>query len=192
MNVDELDYEQIVALHHESLYRFAFSLAGNPDDAAELTQEAYVRLLNKSWQLRDQGRVKSWLCTTLYRIFLGWKRRESRFPHIEVLSAEEELPPLTPEIADQLDGEVAMDAALELEERFRVPLVLHYLQCLSYREIAEVLNIPIGTVMSRLSRGKDLLRQRLMVKKREAELRRADAISSEKPRCTRMRFYESR
>jgi DNA-directed RNA polymerase specialized sigma24 family protein len=39
MDVDELDYEQIVALHHESLYRFAFSLAGNPDDAAELTQE---------------------------------------------------------------------------------------------------------------------------------------------------------
>ena len=192
MNVDELDYEQIVALHHESLYRFAFSLAGNPDDAAELTQEAYVRLLNKSWQLRDQSRVKSWLCTTLYRIFLGWKRRESRFPHIEVLSVEEELPPLTPEIADQLDGEVAMDAALELEEHFRVPLVLHYLQCLSYREIAEVLNVPIGTVMSRLSRGKDLLRQRLMVKKREAELRRADAISSEKLLCTRMRFYESR
>jgi RNA polymerase sigma-70 factor (ECF subfamily) len=192
MNVDELDYERIVALHHESLYRFAFSLAGNPDDAAELTQEAYVRLLNKSWQLRDQSRVKSWLCTTLYRIFLGWKRRESRFPHFEVLSVEEELPPLTPEIADQLDGEVAMDAALELEEHFRVPLVLHYLQCLSYREIAEVLNVPIGTVMSRLSRGKDLLRQRLMVKKREAALRRADAISSEKPLCTRMRFYESR
>lgn len=192
MNVDELDYEQITALHHESLYRFAFSLAGNPDDAAELTQEAYVRLLNKSWQLRDQSRVKSWLCTTLYRIFLGWKRRESRFPHLEVLSVEEELPPLTPEIADQLDGEVAMDAALELEEHFRVPLVLHYLQCLSYREIAEVLNVPIGTVMSRLSRGKDLLRQRLMVKKREAELRRADAISFGRPRCTRMRSYESR
>ena len=192
MNVDELDYEQIVALHHESLYRFAFSLAGNPDDAAELTQEAYARLLNKSWQLRDQSRVKSWLCTTLYRIFLGWKRRESRFPHLEVLSVEKELPPLTPEIADQFDGEVAMDAALELEEHFRVPLVLHYLQCLSYREIAEVLNVPIGTVMSRLSRGKDLLRHRLMVKKCEAELRRADTISSEKPRCPRMRFYESR
>lgn len=192
MNVDELDYEQIVALHHESLYRFAFSLAGNPDDAAELTQEAYVRLLNKSCQLRDQSRVKSWLCTTLYRIFLGWKRREVRFPHIDLSSAEEELPPLTPEMADQLDGESAMDAALDLEEHFRVPLVLHYLQCLSYREIAEVMHVPIGTVMSRLSRGKDLLRQRLMVKKREAALRRADPISSDKAPCTRLQCYESR
>lgn len=192
MNVNELDYEQIVALHHESLYRFAFSLAGNPDDAAELTQEAYVRLLNKSWQLRDQNKVKSWLCTTLYRTFLGWKRRESRFPHLDVLSVEDELPPLTPEIGDQLDGEAAMDAALELEEHFRVPLVLHYLQCLSYREIAEMLNVPVGTVMSRLSRGKDLLRQRLMVKNREAGQRRTHTSHTKMPRCTRMRFYESR
>lgn len=187
-----MDYERVVTLHHESLYRFAYSLAGNPDDAAELTQEAYVRLLNKSLQLRDQRRVKAWLCTTLYRIFLGWKRRENRFPHIEVFSAENELPPLTPEIADQLDGAMAMDAALDLEEHFRVPLVLHYLQCLSYQEIAEVLKVPIGTVMSRLSRGKDLLRQRLMVKKREADLRRADPISFEKPMCPRQGAYESR
>jgi RNA polymerase sigma-70 factor (ECF subfamily) len=187
MNVDELDYEQIVALHHENLYRFAFGLAGNPDDAAELTQEAYFRLLNKSWQLRDRTKVKSWLFTTLYRIFLGWKHRENRFPHIELVSAEDELPPLTPQIADELDGEMAMDTALDLEEHFRVPLVLHYLQCLTYGEIAEVLNVPIGTVMSRLSRGKDLLRQRLMIKKMKEKSRRTNMISSEKPFCTGLR-----
>jgi RNA polymerase sigma-70 factor (ECF subfamily) len=163
--VDELDYEQLVALHHESLYRFAFSLAGNPDDAAELTQETYVRLLSKSWQLRDRTKIKSWLFTTLYRIFLGWKKHENRFPHVEVMSAEHELPPLLPETADELDSELAMDTALDLEEHFRAPLVLYYLQCLTYRQIADVLNVPIGTVMSRLSRGKDILRQRLMVQK---------------------------
>ncbi|MCI0541761.1 MAG: hypothetical protein L0Z50_41720, partial [Verrucomicrobiales bacterium] len=59
--MDELDYEQIVAVHHEHLYRFAFSLAGNPDDAAELTQETYGRLLTKGVQLRDRAKVKSWL-----------------------------------------------------------------------------------------------------------------------------------
>jgi RNA polymerase sigma-70 factor (ECF subfamily) len=165
MNVDELNYEQIVALHHEDMYRFAFSLAGNPNDAAELTQETYVRLLNKSWQLRDRTRIKSWLFTTLYRIFLGWKRRESRFPHVDVYSVENELPPMTPEIGDEMDGETVMDTAMDLAEHFRVPLVLYYLQCLTYREIAEVLDVSIGTVMSRLSRGKDILRQRLMVRK---------------------------
>ena len=183
MDVHELDYEQIVALHHESLYRFAFSLAGNPDDAADLTQEAYVRLLNKSWQLRDRTKVKSWLFTTLYRIFLGSKHRENRFPQVEVLSAEDELPPLAQDIADEVDGEMAMDTALDLEEHFRVPLVLHYLQCLSYREIAAILDVPIGTVMSRLSRGKDLLRQRLMVKKLRANARPSAMISTEKPFC---------
>jgi RNA polymerase sigma-70 factor, ECF subfamily len=161
----DIDYEQIVSAHHESLYRFAFSLAGNSDDAAELTQETYVRLLNKGNQLRDRSRVKSWLFTTLYRIFLGWKRHERRFQHFEILSVESELPPLTPEIASELDGEAVMDGALDLEEHFRVPLVLFYLQCLSYREIAEMLEIPVGTVMSRLSRGKALLRQRLIGRK---------------------------
>jgi RNA polymerase sigma-70 factor (ECF subfamily) len=183
MDVHELDYEQIVTLHHESLYRFAFSLAGNPDDAADLTQEAYVRLLNKSWQLRDRTKVKSWLFTTLYRIFLGSKHRENRFPHVEVLSAEDELPPLTQDIADEVDGEMVMDTALDLEEHFRVPLVLHYLQCLSYREIAAILDVPIGTVMSRLSRGKDLLRQRLMVKKLRANPRPSAMISTQRPFC---------
>jgi RNA polymerase sigma-70 factor, ECF subfamily len=160
----EIDYEHVVAVHHESLYRFAFSLAGNSDDASELTQETYLRLLNKGSQLRDRSRVKSWLFTTLYRIFLGWMRRERRFPHIEILSIENELPPLSPEMADEMDGETAMDCALELEEHYRVPLVLFYLYCLSYREIAEMLEVPIGTVMSRLSRGKALLRQRLMLR----------------------------
>jgi RNA polymerase sigma-70 factor, ECF subfamily len=160
--VDELDYEQIVALHHENLYRFAFSLAGNPDDAAELTQETYVRLLTKGSQLRDPARVKTWLFTTLYRIFAGWKRHSNRFQHLEIVSVQHELPHITLEIADELDGEAVMETARELEEHFRAPLVLYYLQSLTYREIAQVLDIPVGTVMSRLSRGKDILRQRMV------------------------------
>ena len=160
-HVDELDYEQIVDLHHENLFRFAYSLTGNPDDAAELTQETYVRLLTNGQQLRDRNKVKTWLFTTLYRIFLGWKRHEKRYPHVEIVSAEDELPPLAVELADKLDSETVMECVLELEEHFRAPLMLYYLQCLTYREVAEVLGIPVGTVMSRLSRAKDILRQRL-------------------------------
>ena len=178
--MDELDYEQIVALHHEGLYRFAYSLAGNPDDAAELTQETYVRLLTKGRQLRDRDKVKTWLFTTLYRIFLGWKRHENRFPHVEIASAQDELPPLTPDIAGEIDSEMVMETALELEEHFRAPLVLHYLQCLTYREIAEVLKMPVGTVMSRLSRGKDILRQRLSGRKERNDALKSKVVSPEK------------
>lgn len=99
--------------------------------------------------------------TTLYRIFLGWKRHRIRFPHVEVLKFEHELPPLTPKVLEQMDGETVMISLLELEELYRTPLTLFYVQCLSYREIAEVLAVPVGTVMSRLSRGKDLLREKL-------------------------------
>lgn len=177
--MDELDYEQIVALHHENLYRFAFSLAGNADDAAELTQETYVRLLTKGGQLRDVARVKTWLFTTLFRVFAGWKRHANRFQHLEIVSVQDELPPVTPEIADELDGEAVMETALELEEHFRAPLVLYYLQSLTYREIAQVLDIPVGTVMSRLSRGKDILRDR-MASRRAREINAKATIISPK------------
>jgi len=182
--VDELDYEQIVALHHANLYRFAFSLAGNADDAGELTQETYVRLLTKGSQIRDHARVKTWLFTTLYRVFTGWKRHANRFPHLELVSVEDELPVFSPEMADEVDGEAVMDTALELEEHFRAPLVLYYLQSLTYREIAEVLDIPIGTVMSRLSRGKDILRQR-MASQQSAQSRRSTGCNPQQETFTR-------
>jgi RNA polymerase sigma-70 factor (ECF subfamily) len=82
--VDELDYEKIVALYHHDLYRFAYSLAGNADDACELTQETYYRLLSNDRQLRDPTKIKAWLFTTLYRVFLGQKRRSARFPHLTI------------------------------------------------------------------------------------------------------------
>jgi len=159
--VDELDYEKIVALHHHDLYRFAYSLAGNADDASELTQETYYRLLSNDRQLRDATRIKTWLFTTLYRVFLGQKRHSTRFPHLTISSVEHELPVLTPEMVNAMDGLLVMEALFEIDEHHRAPLVLFYLQNLSYREMAEVLDVPVGTVMSRLSRSKIALRDHL-------------------------------
>lgn len=156
--MDDVDYEQAVALYHEDLHRFALSLARNPEDARDLTQESYCRLLTKSGQVRDRTKVKSWLFTTLYRVFLGWKRHEKRFPHTEFSLVETELPALTPDLVDKLDGDLVMAALGEIDEHHRTPLTLFYLQSLSYREIAELLDVPVGTVMSRLSRAKALLR----------------------------------
>jgi RNA polymerase sigma-70 factor (ECF subfamily) len=159
IGVEELNYEEIVALFHDELYRFAYSLARNSHDASELTQESYYRLLVKGGQLRDRNKVKSWLFTTLYRVFLSWKRHEKRFPHQEFETAENETPLLTPEDVDRVDSALVAAALLEIEEHYRAPLALFYLQSLSYREIADMLEIPIGTVMSRLSRGKAILHQ---------------------------------
>lgn len=162
--MNEADYEQAVATYYDALYAFGYSLAGNDDDACELTQEAYCRLLTKGSQLRDTSKVKSWLFTTLYRVFLGWKDRRARLPHFEISSVEGELPVITPAHVDVLENDAIRDALLELEEHYRTPVMLFYLNDHSYDEIAEILDVPIGTVMSRLSRAKGLLRERLVAR----------------------------
>jgi len=162
--VNEVDYEQAVSLFYEPLYGFAYSLSGNENDACELTQETFARLLAKGGQLRDGSKVKSWLFTTLYRVFLGWKSRERRLPHLEISSVEHELPPIAAELVDTMERDTVREALLEIDERYRAPLTLYYLEEHSYEEIAEVLEIPIGTVMSRLSRAKALMREALATK----------------------------
>jgi RNA polymerase sigma-70 factor (ECF subfamily) len=167
--VDEIQYEAIVNWFYEPAYRFALSLARNPDEAAELTQETFARLLAKGNQLRDHSKVRPWLFTTLYRIYIGWKRRESSLPHFEISSVAQELPSVTPAMVDQIDAGTILDALQRLDERYRAPLTLFYLEELGYREIAKILEIPSGTVMSRLSRGKTLLRQLLAARTVRAE-----------------------
>src|SRR6266478_2069199 len=162
--VTEVDYEQAVNSFYEPLYGFAYSLSGNENDACELTQETFARLLSKSAQVREESRLKSWLFTTLYRVFLGWKSRERRLPHLEISSVEHELPPVAAELVDMVERDTVRDALLKIDERYRVPLMLYYLEEHSYEEIAELLEIPIGTVMSRLSRAKALMREALATK----------------------------
>jgi len=162
--VSEADYHDAVAKHYEKLYAFGYSLAKNEHDACELTQETFFRLLTDGGKMRDSSKVKSWLFTTLYRIFLGWQQRRARLPHFEISSVEDELPPATPEHVDLLRNDAVREALLELEEHYRTPLTLYYLNDHSYEEIADVLGVPLGTVMSRLSRAKGLLRQRLVMR----------------------------
>lgn len=156
-----IDFDAVVEQHYEALYRFAFGLTGIESDAADFTQDTYRVLLVKAGQIRDPRKVKSWLFTTLYRAFLSQRRRVTRFPEVPVDAAEWELPAINPRLADNLDAAAVVSALQSLDEKFRAPLVLFYLQELSYREAAAMLGIPIGTIMSRLSRGKLLLRRRL-------------------------------
>jgi RNA polymerase sigma factor (sigma-70 family) len=155
-------FAQVVDTHYEAVYRFAYSLTLSESDAGDLTQETFYIWATKSHQIRDQGKAKSWLFTTLHRLFLGRKRRENRFPHQPIEAAEACLPSLESNAQETLDGKWVMQALHSLEEAHRLPLALFYIENLSYQEIAEAMELPIGTIMSRLSRGKEHLRQRLM------------------------------
>jgi RNA polymerase sigma-70 factor (ECF subfamily) len=168
MNLDDNTFELIVSAHYESLYRFAFSLVNNEADARDLTQEAFAQLARKSATLRDAAKAKSWLFTTLYRAFIDKRRSAVRHPHVEVGAADEELPVAPARAPESADAETVRAALMQLNETFRAPLALFYLEDHSYQEIADILQVPIGTVMSRLSRGRAMLRQMLEDKPRPA------------------------
>ncbi|MDA1274554.1 MAG: RNA polymerase sigma factor [Verrucomicrobia bacterium] len=156
-----LNYEAVAEQYYEPLQRFALSLTHNSVDASDLVQNAFHTLIQKAAQIRDVGKLKSWLFTTLYRNFLQIRRRAVRFPNCGIESVEEEANDIAVSHIDRIDARSAMACLQELSERYRLPLVLFYKEDKSYQEIAEALGVPIGTVMSRLSRGKLLLRQRL-------------------------------
>lgn len=155
-------FTQLVDAHYTPLYRFALSLTKNSSDAGDLTQQTFFIWAKQGHALREVDKAKSWLFTTLYREFLRGRRRAERVTALEDLGPVEADPP-----APEVDVVTGMDAGLvvaalqEVDEAYRVPLTLFYLQDLAYKEIAEMLEVPIGTVMSRLSRGKAQLRAAL-------------------------------
>ena len=156
------DFEQLVDRYYAPLYRFAFSLAKNASEAADLTQQTFYLWAEKGHQLRDRAKVKSWLFTTLYREYVSTYRHNTKFPHVELDDTTPELPSVAPSVFNDIDGTTVVAALGSVDETFRAPLTLFYLEELSYKEIADVLAVPIGTVMSRLSRGKVQLRQQLL------------------------------
>ena len=156
------EFENLVDAHYRALYRFGLSLTRDADTAADLVQETFCIWAAKGEQLKDRSKAKTWLFTTLHREFLSQRRRASRFSDepIDEDTAEAAASPQD-EAERQMDGQRAMELLGALEESYRAPLILFYLQQHSYKEIAEILDVPIGTVMSRLSRGKELLRRKM-------------------------------
>ena len=157
-----VDFEALVQRYYTGLYQFALSLSHAEADACDLTQQAFYLWARKGHQVRDLTKVKTWLFTTLYREFLKTQRRQQRFPHIALSEADAELPVVPADVVERLDWHTLVQCLAQIEEPYRAPLVLFYLGDHSYAEIAEILAVPIGTVMSRLSRGKQKLHARLV------------------------------
>ncbi len=154
----ELDLEAIVGRFYASLYRFALSLTKNEAEAGDLTQQTFFILAQRSHQIRDVSKVKCWLFTTLRREFLRVIRTQSSHPHVEFRPEIHDSPSISIDALRALDAKAVIDALDRIEPTYRTAVELFYLSELSYKEIAETLDIPIGTVMSRLSRGKEHLK----------------------------------
>jgi RNA polymerase sigma-70 factor (ECF subfamily) len=147
------DFESLVARFYQPLYQFAFSLTRAEADACDLTQQTFYVWATKGHQLRDASKVKTWLFTTLHRVFLESRRRQTRFPHYELSEVLLELPTLPPDTINKLDSAQVLEALEKVDAAYQAPVALFYLEDCSYKEIAEILNVPIGTVKSRMSRG---------------------------------------
>lgn len=160
----ELDFQRLVDLHYGPLYRFAMSLTRAESDACDLVQQAFLTWATKGHQLQDPSKVKSWLYTTLHRAFLESRRRVTRFPHLELTEAEAELPKVEPDLVSHLDAQDVLRLLGQVDEQFQAAVALFYLEDYSYNEIAGILEIPLGTVKSRIARGLAQLRELVLQK----------------------------
>jgi RNA polymerase sigma factor (sigma-70 family) len=149
----ELDFQSLVDLYYGPLYRFALSLTHTESDAGDLVQETFLTWAEKGHQLQDPAKVKTWLFTTLHREFLKTQRRLVRFPHLEMSEAEAELPNVEPDLVNRLDGQSLAVLLGQVDPQFRAAVALFYLEDYSYQEIATILEVPLGTVKSRIARG---------------------------------------
>jgi RNA polymerase sigma factor (sigma-70 family) len=146
-------FEEIVTQYYEPLFRFAMSLTRSESDASDLTQETFYVWATKGYQLRELSKVKTWLFTTLHRTFLSGRRKQSRVIYDDLEEAAEQIPDVSLEPGRQTDCLQAVVAMSKVDKVYQAALILFYLDDCSYKEIASILQIPVGTVKSRIARG---------------------------------------
>jgi RNA polymerase sigma-70 factor (ECF subfamily) len=152
--------EALVEAHYAALYRYAFRLSGFAQEAEDLTQETFCLAQKSLHQLREENRAKSWLFSILRNAYLHRLRASKQEKQIS-LDGIPEIPERSPDPLPVVDSAQLQTALDGLPEAFRTPLILYYFEEFSYKDIAEQMNVPLGTVMSRLARAKTFLRQRL-------------------------------
>jgi RNA polymerase sigma-70 factor (ECF subfamily) len=162
-------FEGEVLAHLDAMYSFALKLSRSRDEAQDLVSETMLRALERWEQYRLGTNARAWLFTILYRIFVSRKRRVDarELPlaeESEYGSSREVVGDADPEghFYDSFVDEEVTRAIDELPEEYRTAVVLSDLHGLRYAEIAEVLDIPEGTVKSRLFRGRRILQKKLV------------------------------
>jgi RNA polymerase sigma-70 factor (ECF subfamily) len=161
-------YTQLVQDYYVALYRFAYRLSGSENDAYDLVQETYRAAFESIHQLQKLESARSWLFTILVNVYRQQWRRKGLLQYCPPemlhdqaggeLESSDEVDESDADL-EAIDPRLLQEAIDSLPEEFRTPLLLHYLEGFKYREIAELLGVPIGTVMSRINRAKEYMRR---------------------------------
>jgi RNA polymerase sigma-70 factor (ECF subfamily) len=167
----EVMEDTTLSRYMDGLYAYAMVLSRNPAVAADLVQESYLRALKAKESLRPDSNVKSWLFTILRNIWLNHLRHERAGPKLAELDSDENLADVSIATSEDphdlyvrnLQREQVRTAIQQLPIEFREIIILREYEELSYSEIANVLQCPMGTVMSRLARARSRLGDLLSV-----------------------------
>lgn len=166
--MERQEFEQLALEHMDALYRMALKLTRHPDEASELVQETYLKALRHAKTFEEKGKgIRAWLFTILHNTFYSDVRRRKRSatPVDEFYDAtsDDRIPDEAPPVWNlaSLDWEHVDDrlkkAIDDLNDEHREVLLLWGVEGMKYREIATVMAVPIGTVMSRLHRARKIL-----------------------------------
>lgn len=165
-------FEQLISQHQKTVYNIAYRLTGNHEDASDVAQEAFIRAYSSLPDFRGDSSFATWLYRIVNNACLDElrKRKRQRVTYIDQTVAMED-GEVTRQIADPADGpeealerveiqRVVQESISQLEEEYRIVLVMRELQGYSYNEIADTLGINLGTVKSRLNRARNALKEK--------------------------------
>ncbi len=163
-----LSFDKIALPHMTLIYRLAYRLTGNQEDAEDLTQDTFRIGYEKFEDLREKEKCRNWLIIIMKNLYYKSLRKKIQLPTID-------LEEISFSLADAKDfnyesirnilNEELQEALNKLDKKYKTPLVLSYMGDFSYKEIASILNIPIGTVMSRIARAKIFLKKEFIKRK---------------------------
>jgi RNA polymerase sigma-70 factor, ECF subfamily len=171
---EQLDFEQDVIPYMRKLYPAALRMTRNPSDAEDLLQETFARAYAAFHQFRPGTNLSAWLYRILANTFINTRRKAGREPVQSLFSELGEMqvpesllsnsaaPSAEDEVLNRLADSEVLRALRELPEGFSTTIYLADVEGYPYKEIAEIMGVPIGTVMSRLHRGREQLRQLLV------------------------------
>jgi RNA polymerase sigma-70 factor (ECF subfamily) len=171
---DRSAFDDLIARHQKRAYQFAFRLTSNPDEAADVVADSFVRVYSALANFKQQSSFTTWLYRILTNCFLDQRKKDKARVTVSLeatlatpegdLERQVESPDRTPvEESERQERERAMERAVALLPEYqRAMIVMYHAEMLSYEEIAEALDLPIGTVKSRLNRARLSLREMLV------------------------------
>lgn len=155
---DRAALDTLLRRHIDLIHAVCARMAGNPADAADATQEALIAIVRGLPRFDRRAAPRTWMYRVATNACLDELRRRGRRPRLGLDDAMAEQPDLGPPLDRSVTDRLTLDDALaRLPDEFRVAVVLRDVQGMDYAQIAEVLQIPLGTVRSRIARGRQAL-----------------------------------